>query len=332
MKTSTKHSLTMARLLSLVACLIVALTTVADARVHAMYWDSSTGMVDLGSLGGDSQASGINDSGQIVGYSYLADESTVHMVMWTTTGGIVDLGSIDNSEYSQGNGINSAGDIVGTGFDANGRQVAFFWSSSTGYVRLGEPGSGWAGGNAINDSDTITGAPSNPDVTGTKTASGAPYAPGSTVTYTIVLTNGGGTAQGDNPGDEFTDVLPAQLALLTATATSGTAVATTGTNTVTWNGSIPAGGSVTITITATIQPSATGIISNQGTISFDSNGDGTNDTTRQTDDPAAPGAADSTDIDLGSAVIPIPTLSDFGLLVLALGMALLALGVLRRHS
>ena len=163
MKTPTKHILTMTRLLSLGACLIVALTTVADARVHAFYWDSSTGMVDLGSLGDDSIANGINDSGQIVGYSYLADEGPIHMVMWTTTGGIVDLGSIDNTQSSIGNAINSAGDIVGSGIDANAKQVAFFWSSSTGYVSLGEVrANGYANGNDINDSDTITGSAFGP--------------------------------------------------------------------------------------------------------------------------------------------------------------------------
>ena len=153
----------MTRLLLFSACLIVALTSVAEARVHAFYWDSNTGMVDLGTLGGDSLSLGINDSGQIVGYSYLTDQGPIHMVMWTTTGGIVDLGSIDNSGNSQGNAINSAGDIVGSGYDANSKQVAFFWSSSTGYISLGEvPANGVANGSDINDSDTIAGSAYGP--------------------------------------------------------------------------------------------------------------------------------------------------------------------------
>jgi probable HAF family extracellular repeat protein len=150
--------LTMTKLLSLSACLIFAFTTAADARVHAFSWDSTTGMTDLGSLGGDSLALGINDSGQIVGYSYLPDNH-YHVVTWTTTGGIVDLGSIDDKGYSAGYAINSAGNIVGTGIDANSRYVAFFWSASTGYVSLGEiPPNGYADGRDINDSDTITGS------------------------------------------------------------------------------------------------------------------------------------------------------------------------------
>jgi probable HAF family extracellular repeat protein len=148
----------MTKLILFTACLIVALTSVAQARIHAFYWDSSTGMVDLGTLGGDSYANGINDSGQIVGYSFLTERGPIHMVMWTTTGGIVDLRSLDHSDYSEARAINAAGDIVGAGHDANQKQVAFFWSSSTGYVSLGEvPANGYANGNDINDSDIIAG-------------------------------------------------------------------------------------------------------------------------------------------------------------------------------
>ncbi len=119
---------------------------------------------------------------------------------------------------------------------------------------------------------------------------------GSTVTYTVVVGNSGPGAQNDNPGDEFTDVLPAGVTLVSANATSGTALATVATNTVTWNGSIPSTGSVTITITATVDAAdATGAtISNQGTISFDADGNGTNESTLVTDDPGVGGANDPT--------------------------------------
>ena len=50
------------------------------------------------------------------------------------------------------------------------------------------------------------------------------FVEGGTVTYTVSLTNSGPRFdQQDNPGDEFTDVLPAQLTLVSADATSGTA-------------------------------------------------------------------------------------------------------------
>ena len=92
-------------------------------------------------------------------------------------------------------------------------------------------------------------------ITGTKTVSGT-FMPGSAVTYTVTLANAGPGAQPDNPGNEFVDVLPASLILVSATASSGTAASTVGTKTVTWDGSLPAGASVTITINATIAASA----------------------------------------------------------------------------
>jgi uncharacterized protein len=171
-------------------------------------------------------------------------------------------------------------------------------------------------------------------VSGTKSAAGT-FAQGSTVTYTVVLTNSSTHNQGDNPGAEFTDVLPAGLNLVSATATSGTATATVGTNTVTWNGSIAAGASVTITINATVDP---GIpvgttITNQGTIAYDADGNGTNEASAVTDDPGAAGPGNPTVfvVVAGGAVVEIPTLDEVGLAAL---VALLALGgtaLLRRR-
>jgi uncharacterized repeat protein (TIGR01451 family) len=140
------------------------------------------------------------------------------------------------------------------------------------------------------------------NVTATKTVTGT-FQVGGTVTYTVTLTNSGTAAQADNAGNEFTDVLPAGLTLVSATATSGTAA--TAANTATWNGSLaPLGGSVTITITATVNAGAQGsTISNQGTVSYDANGDGTNEASNSTDDPGVGGASDPTIFVVGSAAI-----------------------------
>jgi uncharacterized repeat protein (TIGR01451 family) len=155
---------------------------------------------------------------------------------------------------------------------------------------------------------------------------------GSTITYTITLTNSGSGAQADNPGNELTDVLPPTLALVSASAP---AVANVPTNTVTFNGAIPAGGSVSFTITATILPAAAGAsVSNQATISYDANGDGTNEATAQTDDPAVGGTSNPTVITVagGPRVNEIPTLSTLGLLLLSLTLAGLALALLKRRQ
>ena len=155
-------------------------------------------------------------------------------------------------------------------------------------------------------------------VTGTKTVSGA-FVPGGAVVYTIVLTNSGGGSQLDNPGDEFTDVVPAPLVVGTVGASSGTAGAAG--NTVTWNGSIPSGGSVTITIQATISSVDPGlVVSNQGSIAFDADGNGTNESATVTDDPGTATSGDATAFAI--AAESIPSLSTLGLLALAAALAL----------
>ncbi len=188
--------------------------------------------------------------------------------------------------------------------------------------------------NSATDSDTITpSSPTGASVSGTKTAAGT-FTVGGTITYTVILTNSGPGVQADNPGNEFTDTLPATLALVSASATSG--VASTAGNTVNWNGALAAaGGTVTITINATILPSAAGTtVSNQGTISYDADGNGTNESTAQTDnDPGTPGTGPTNVQITGGPTSPveIPTLSSIGLLLLMVMMAGLALAMLRRR-
>ncbi len=159
-------------------------------------------------------------------------------------------------------------------------------------------------------------------VSATKAVSGS-FWPGGSVTYTIVLTNAGPGTQPDNPGNELVDVLPAELALLSAAATSGTAVATPGTNTVTWNGSIPAGGTVTITVVATVRWGTPrgAIVSNQATIAYDLDGDGTNEASGVSDDPATPAAGDATAF-AAFGEPQVPVLGGLGVGILSLLVAL----------
>jgi len=168
------------------------------------------------------------------------------------------------------------------------------------------------------------------DVTATKTASGS-FSPGGAVTYTVVLTNAGAAPQPDNPGDEFTDTLPAGVTYVSVSATSGIAAFAGGV--VSWNGSIPGAGSVTITIEVTIDAGTLGqTIANQGTVFYDADGDGTNESQRDTDDPGLPGGADPTSFTVAGSVLEIPTLSGLGLAALALVLAAFALALLRRRQ
>ncbi len=177
--------------------------------------------------------------------------------------------------------------------------------------------------NSANGSATATTTVVSPALlSATKAVSGS-FARGGQVTYTIVLSNAGPGTQVDNPGDELVDALPAELTLVSAAATSGTAVATVGTNTVTWNGPIPAGGAVTITVAATVgagTPVGTNV-SNQATIAYDLDGNGTNEASALSDDPATSAAGDPTAFVVAD-VATIPVLDGFGLGLLALFVAL----------
>jgi uncharacterized repeat protein (TIGR01451 family) len=146
----------------------------------------------------------------------------------------------------------------------------------------------------------------------------------------VTISNPSASTQLDNPGDEFTDVLPTSLTLVSASATSGTAVADVPNGTVHWNGSIAAGGSVTITITAIINTATGGTISNQGTVFFDADGNGTNESSILTDDPSTAAANDPTTF-VTAAAVQIPTLSELGLAILALLLVSGALLAMRRR-
>ncbi len=137
-------------------------------------------------------------------------------------------------------------------------------------------------------------------VTATKTVAG-PFNEGNTVTYTVVISNSAAYDQQDNTGHEMTDVLPSTLTLVSASATSGTAVATIPMNTVTWDGVVPAGGSVTMTIQATINAGTSNTtISNQATLSYDADGNGVNEASGVSDDPGVAGTTNVTSFVVGS--------------------------------
>lgn len=131
-------------------------------------------------------------------------------------------------------------------------------------------------------------------VAGTKTVSGS-FDVGATVTYTIVLHNSGPAPQFNNAGQEFTDVLPAGLTLVSAASSRGARTLDLPNNTFKWSGMIPKDGSVTITIQATVNDGQAGrTIASQGSIAYDADGDGTNEAAALTDDPNVGGDGDPT--------------------------------------
>jgi len=144
--------------LLIITCATLTLASLANAqKYHAFIWNSATGLTDLGTLGGDvSYATGINDSGQVVGRAYLADNVTYHTFIWTASGGMVDIGTLPGGAWSHGETINSAGNVTGEAANAAGQTVPFYWSPSGGFVVLNQPGATNYAFN-INDANVMTG-------------------------------------------------------------------------------------------------------------------------------------------------------------------------------
>jgi len=131
----------------------------ASGAFRGIIWnpDGSTSM--LGTFGGSSsQATGVNDSGEVVGFASLSDG---YQNAFAEIGGaMIDLGTLGGgSSYAYG--INDSGEIVGYSWLANGGQSAFlYYDGSMLDLNSLLPGnSGWdlLQAYAINDSGQITG-------------------------------------------------------------------------------------------------------------------------------------------------------------------------------
>jgi probable HAF family extracellular repeat protein len=93
--------------------------------------------VDLGTLGGDfSSAHAINNAGEAVGGSYLADNVQNDAVLWKGST-IHDLGAVDSDACSYAFAINELAQVVGVSGDANCESTrAFLWERAGSMVDI----------------------------------------------------------------------------------------------------------------------------------------------------------------------------------------------------
>jgi probable HAF family extracellular repeat protein len=151
--------------------------TTGDAATHAFLWKPTTPngvsgtMHDLETLGGtDSGGSGINDQGQVTGWSLTTDDEATHAFLWTPAipGGISGmmhdletLGGLNSYGYN----MNASGHVVGMSevdIEVSSNSHAFLYTSAAGMVDLNtliDPLSGWEllDASDINDAGQITG-------------------------------------------------------------------------------------------------------------------------------------------------------------------------------
>jgi probable HAF family extracellular repeat protein len=117
--------------------------------LHAFVYVNGT-MQDLGTLGGSTaNANGINVEGQVVGFSFVPDNSAQHAVLWNPGHGPQDLGTLGGPN-SQAFGVNIWAQVVGSSDTASGASHPFIWDSKHGLKDLGSLGGNSAQANAIN--------------------------------------------------------------------------------------------------------------------------------------------------------------------------------------
>lgn len=93
-----------------------------DHERAALFCDGE--LIDLGTLGGaTSVATGVNDAGQVCGYSALAS-GEVHAFIWQPVLGLLDLGTLGGSD-SRAAAINARGQVLGRSDDGEGDSLAF---------------------------------------------------------------------------------------------------------------------------------------------------------------------------------------------------------------
>ena len=109
-----------------------------------------------------------------------------------------------------------------------------------------------------------------------------------TLKYRITISNTGTADQSNNPENEFEDFIPENTTYVSSSAYSeyGTISYDSVENKIIWNGVIPAETSRVLEFKVTVNDSLPNgyVISNQGTVYWDSDEDGTNDATELTDD------------------------------------------------
>jgi len=119
-------------LVALVAALFAAVVLlVSEERTGAQEQQQSYTVTDLGTVPGgfDSGASGINGSGQVVGWAYYNSNQQGHAFLYENAQ-MDDLGALPGGSYSAAYAINDSGQVVGYALTSSEQEHAFLYENA----------------------------------------------------------------------------------------------------------------------------------------------------------------------------------------------------------
>jgi probable HAF family extracellular repeat protein len=135
---------------------VIAGTGTSAGEAHAMLWHRGV-VTDLGTLGSSSNATDVNNMGQVVGSSLLLDGQR-RAFLWEK-GTMTDIGTLGGN-YSSANAINDRGQIIGgsstTSVPGLAYSHAFLWERGE-MTDLGTGQGPYSVGNGISNTGTVVG-------------------------------------------------------------------------------------------------------------------------------------------------------------------------------
>lgn len=119
----------------IVVALIVGTVAIATAHANGKC-GTSYSVTDIGTLGGLSAfAEGMNNRGDLVGYSFRSKDFTPHAFVWSRRHGMRELKDLSTSSGSFASAINDRGEIAGTSRTQDGDYHAVVWRRNDGRPR-----------------------------------------------------------------------------------------------------------------------------------------------------------------------------------------------------
>ncbi|MGL4750496.1 MAG: hypothetical protein ACRCYF_22610, partial [Shewanella sp.] len=118
--------------------IIVGSTANPAGVTQGFRWTAQSGMVELPTLHGISQARGISDSGRIIGFSTNAKNEN-RAVYWDNNS-VTDLGTLraDNSGSSSAQDISATGKVIVGSADSTTQRTGFIWKEGAGMYSVNE--------------------------------------------------------------------------------------------------------------------------------------------------------------------------------------------------